>query len=137
MENVSQEISICPASGWNDAAAAFLVKAMASDPLAGVEALKISVENGEAQLFHVLFNNYLVAAFVLRVDQKPHGAEGVIVAAGGRLNGVSLLRLTLADIERRFIGCTSIRVHTARRGIMREFSRFGYAPREIILSKVI
>lgn len=108
---------------------------MAADQLAGIESLRQSVQRGESQLFHVLFGDYCVGAFVLRVEQKPHGAEGVIVAGGGHLKGASLLRLTLADIERRFIGCVSIRAHTARRGIVREFARFGYAPREVILAK--
>lgn len=134
MENL-KALSIEPAAAWNPIAAAFLAPAMESDKLAGVEALREMVEQGEATLFHVRFGDFCVGAFVLRVEQKPGGAEGVIVAAGGRMRGVSLLRATLADIERRFIGCASIRIHTARKGIVREFERFGYQRREIILSK--
>lgn len=136
MENVSKKmIRIEPAQRWIEAAEKFLDRAMLSDPLAGIEQLSAMVAANEAHLFHLICDDYLVGAFVLRVEYKAHGAEGVIVAGGGKLPGVSLLRAVIHDIERRFQGCVSIRAHTARRGIMKELSRFGYVPREVVLSK--
>lgn len=136
MENVSQKmIRIEPATQWSAAVEKFLDRAMLSDPLAGIDQLRAMVEANEAHLFNLIYDDYLVGAFVLRVEHKAHGAEGVIVAGGGKLPGVSLLRATIQDIEHRFKGCVSIRAHTARRGIMKELSRFGYAPREVVLAK--
>lgn len=120
---------------WCEAAERMLATAMKSDPLAGVEALAEMVNGGTAALYGVFSGVYFVGAYVLRVDHKPHGAEGVIVAAAGRLKGVSLLGLLLPEAEKRFHGCKAIRVHTNRRGMLKELSKRGYGLREFVLAK--
>lgn len=132
-------ITIEPAGkgAWCAAAENFLCDAMQGDPLAGVEQLRGMCQAGAGQLYLVSCGDYLVGAFVLSIEQKAHGAEGVIVAAGGNLRGVNLLQTTLASIEGLFRGCVSIRAHITRKGIMRQLVRAGYAPREIVLSKAV
>jgi len=140
MENIHQKtLRIEPAGrgAWIPAAANFLGAAMEADPLAGVEQLRRICTSGDAQLYIIKSGDYMVGAFVLRIEQKPGGAEGVIVAAGGNLSGVNLMRATLGSIEQLFKGCVSIRAHISRRGLMRQFARAGYAPREIVASKAV
>lgn len=140
MEDVHQKtLTIEPAGhrAWFVAAEAFLAEAMQADPLAGVAQLRRLCESGEAMLYVIKHDSYMVAAFVLKVDQKAHGAEGVIVAAGGSLPGINLMRATLGSIEKLFKGCDSIRVHVTRKGLMRQFSRAGYVPREVVFSKAV
>lgn len=110
---------------------------MEADPLAGLAQLKASCRSGDAALYLIKCGDYLVGAFVLRIDMKAHGAEGVIVAAGGNLRGVNLMRATLGSIEKLFKGCDSIRVHITRRGLMRQFERAGYTPRETVFAKAV
>lgn len=129
-----KEVTIS-AQEWSAAAGNMLATAMKSDPLAGVAALENMVKAGEALLFGVFAGCYMVAAYVLRVDHKPHGDEGVIVAAAGKLKGFSLITSLLSHVEQQFKGCASIRVHTARPGMVRQLKKAGYMPREIILSK--
>lgn len=114
-----------------------LEKAMRADPLTGLNGLRYSVASGKAKLFEVLDDCYLRAAVVLEVVHQANGAEGVIVAAGGKLSGVSLTRQVLPAIERLFQGCVSIRLHTARKGLVRELQRQGYTLSQVILRKAI
>lgn len=123
------------AQAWSEAAGNMLESAMKSDPLAGVAALENMVKSGEALLFGVFADCYMVAAYVLRVDHKPNGDEGVIVAAAGKLKGFSLVTSLLSHVEQQFKGCASVRVHTARPGIVKQLRQAGYMPTEIILSK--
>jgi hypothetical protein len=122
---------------WCEAAATLLATAMKSDPLAGVEALKRMVQKRQATLLSVSCNDYMVGAVVLRVDRKPLGDEGVIVAAAGKLKGVSLIELLLPHIEKKFRGVKAIRIHTARPGLVRAMMRHGYRSREYVLAKEV
>lgn len=95
------------------------------------------VEGGTAQLFAVLHQMHMVGCYVLRVDCKPLGNEAVIVAAAGQLKGASLIASVLPHVEKQFNGCKAIRVHTARRGMLRELQKYNYRVREIVLAKGI
>lgn len=132
MSGTSHDVTIEPAS-WSDAAAAWLLRAVENkrDALADLES---DVRTGVAQLMHVVHAGKPVAACVLRIDRYPSGAEGVIVAAGGKLAGARLLDL-LPEFERRFAGVRAIRIHTARRGMVRALARAGYRYAETILEK--
>jgi len=90
---------------------------------------------GGAKLFKV-WNVYMetVAAFVLRVDRVGNGYQGVIVAAGGRA-GCDLTATLLPAIEKMFIGCQSVRIHTERVGLVKKLARQGYSGAEIVLFK--
>lgn len=134
MAEIAQELTVRPLE-WCAAAGNMLKRAMKSDPLAGVEALEIMVNAGEAALFGVFCGLYLRGAYVLRIEKKPNGNEGVIVAAAGRLNGVKLVNSLLGHVENQFLGCAAIRIHTARPGMMRMLKRAGYRAAETILVK--
>jgi hypothetical protein len=121
---------------WCAEASALLERAMACDPLATVETLRRAVAVGEAGLIGVYDGARLVGALVLRVDVRELGREGVIVAAAGRLPGVRLLDL-LPHVEGRFRGCRSVRVHTARPGLVRALTRRGYVAREIVMARAL
>ena len=122
---------------WSGAAAVLLAPAMSHEPGATVETLERVVGEG-GELYGVFAAGAgLVAAYVLRVEQKDAGREGVIVAAGGRLPGYSLIRSILPTIEGQLLDCSWIRAHTARRGVVRELRLAGYSQREIVMAKGI
>lgn len=122
-------ITLSPAS-WSPEAERWLIGAV--DQLADVRA---SVESGAATLFHVGCDGELCGAFVLRLDRFALHDEGVIVAAGASVPGVCLAREVLPAIERKFPTAKTIRIHTRRRGLVRQLARAGYAVDEIILRK--
>lgn len=122
---------------WSDDAAALLAPAMKCDPGATVDSLRRAVNRRAAKLLGVYARHQLIAAVVLRVDKRDTGAEGVIVAAGGKLSGASLTRSLLPVIERCFFGVRRIRIHTARPGLVRLLARHGYTFREWVLNKEI
>lgn len=89
-----------------------------------------------AQLFAVMGEGgRQVAAFLLRVDREAARTVGVVVSAGGALDGVDLTALCLPQIEKMFFGCDVIRMHTERPGLVRKLASQGYATSEIILEK--
>lgn len=135
MVQVAEKILTIREAPWNQAAAQILEKAMRADPLTGVDGLRNLVVSGKAKLFEVLDDCYLCAAVVLEVVHQAHGAKGVIVAAGGKLAGVSLTRQVLPAIERLFIGCKEISIITARRGLIKELKKQGYTASQVIMRK--
>jgi len=135
---MAQESLIIRQAQWTDAHARLLAAAMRADPLVTVETLRAAVANGAASLIEVIDSaDQMVCAAVLRVECRELGNEGVIVAAAGALPGGRLLPVVLPVLENSFRGVNSIRVHTARPGLVRALARHGYAPREVILSKMI
>lgn len=125
-------LTVAPAA-WNDTAAALLLRAVDSkrEHLAD---LRATVESAGAALFHVLAGDRIVGAVVLRVDRFASGAQGVIVAAAGRLPGVRLADL-LPHFEGRMTGVDSIRIHTRRQGMVRLLRRAGYRAAETVMVK--
>jgi len=102
---------------------------------ASIADMKRQTEAG-AQLFAVLDEQgKQVAAFLLRVDREAARTVGVVVSAGGALDGVDLTALCLPQIEKMFYGMDVIRMHTERHGLVRKLARQGYATSEIILEK--
>jgi hypothetical protein len=105
---------------------------------ATLENIKWQVENRIAELFVVRDEaGQMVMAFVLRVDENgARGDEGVIVAAGGDAEGVSLTDTMIPVMENMFKNCASVRIHTARPGLWRLLvNRHGYKPQEMVLTK--
>lgn len=124
------------AAPWSDEAAQLLAPAMVHEPGVSVETLARLVKSGAGYLYEVRQGVELVAAYVLRLEPKETGHEGVIVAAGGNLPGVSLIRTVLPVVEDvNMAGCDWVRVHTARPGMMRELARQGYKVREVVMAK--
>jgi hypothetical protein len=97
--------------------------------------IRHQVQHGGARLFYIRHEGATCGAFVLRVDETPTGAEGVIVAAAAHLPGVDMIGACMPAIESLFIGCKSIRYHTAIPALARKLSRIGYVPREIVCFK--
>ncbi len=99
--------------------------------------IRHQVQHGGARLFFIRHEGVTCGAFVLRVDETPSGAEGVIVAAAAHLRGVDMIGSCMPAIESLFIGCKSIRYHTAIPALARKLARMGYTPREIVCFKEV
>lgn len=118
---------------WCDEAAAMLAQAITCG---SVESLRVQLEAG-ATLFRVESDGgETLAYYLLRVDRMPDGDEGVLVAAAGRAD-FDLTATLLPHIERQFVGCATIRVHTSRRGVARKLAWQGYRDGEIVLRKAL
>lgn len=126
-------MEIRAAAGWSAENEPLIRRALAT---ASLEDIKAQVRDG-AQLFEVMHDGAVVAAFVLRVDRLACRTVGVVVAAGGGLAGVDLTALIMPYIERMFYGCDAIAVHTERPGLARKLSRQGFRTAEIILEKEV
>jgi hypothetical protein len=120
---------------WSPQAEAFLAPAMRHDPLVSCRTLEALTFNDEAHLFEIRCGDDLVGAVVTRLEMREQGDELVIVAAGGRLPGYSQTRSVLPWLERLYPATNWTRVHTARRGLVRELVRQGYRTRELVLAK--
>jgi hypothetical protein len=113
---------------WSDEAAEMLRPAVANDPLCVVDDLS------GLPLFIGRHNGKPVLAYLLRVDETPHGSEGVIVAAAGSMPGVDLTGRVLPYIESQ-LDCDWLRIHTARAGLGRKLQQQEYAYRETVWAK--
>lgn len=124
-------LTIKPAQ-WCEQVAAWLKLAVAGDTIEDL----IEQHLAGAQLFAVWDGAVMVAAYMLRIDRTARGYEGVIVAAGGRAD-VPLLPACLPYIERQFkaAGCTSIRLHTQRRGLVALAEKHGFGESETVMTK--
>lgn len=130
MDSHRQALTICRAN-WTEEAARVLAPSI---PFGSAEDLREQVAAG-ACLFQVERAGDLVGFYVLRIDQSASGAEGVLVAAAAR-DETDLTASLLPHIERQFIGCKTIRIHTARPGLARKLAtRGGYGAAEIIMRK--
>lgn len=122
----AQALTVRPAV-WSDAAADMLAGCFTvPGALAHVAS---QVRAGIASLFEaVAESGEVVCRFVLRTEY----AEGVIVAASGPADLVTAL---LPNMERRFTGCRSVRIHTARPAVARILAAAGYSGQEIVLRR--
>lgn len=125
MENCEIEIN---AVAWDSLAAVVLSKVGNPDDYA------MQIQAG-ASLFQVKRGGLEIGLYLLRVDQLANSAEGVLVAAVSHDPHVDLTALVLPVIEKQFIGCRSIRIHTARPGLAKKLSRAGYSAAELVLRK--
>lgn len=100
---------------------------------ATTEQIKEQLSHG-AKLFHITHQDTIVGAFVLRVD---NGDEGVIVAGTAKVQGVDMLAAVMPQIEKLFVGCKTVRYHTARPALAKRLLKMGYAPREIVCMKTL
>jgi hypothetical protein len=104
---------------------------------ATIHDMKAQVEAG-AKLFEVRDGRgETLAAFILRVDRMATKNEGVIVAAGGFAKYADLTFSCLPAIEKMFINCQSIRIHTGRAGLAKKLERQGWKVAELVLQKEI
>ena len=106
-----------------------------------VDNLRHGCAEGRMKLWRVAdaIENAIVGYYVTWIDSLDCGDELVIVAATGRLPGVPLTRCVLPVIEALAAGggCSSVRVHSIRPGMLKALARQGYNPSEIVYRKVI
>lgn len=127
----AKEVTIAP-HAWDADADRLVGQALTH---ATVDDIRHQVENQGARLFFVEHSGKRVGAFVLRVDESPSGAEGVIVAGAGKLAGVDMMGTCMPHIETLFKNCVAIRYHTARPALARRLFGLGYEPVEIVCKK--
>lgn len=123
---------------WNDTAAAILAPVCADDP-AGLADVEIQVQTGAASLFKVHSPNRLVGFYVVRIDHTANGDDLVIIAGAGRLPGVNLIAVMLPTFEAQaaMSDCNAVRIHTNRRGMVKQIARRGYRFAEWVFRKEI
>jgi len=117
---------------WTPETESLIKSALAT---ATIDDMKAQVKAG-AKLFVLTDEDAeLMGAFILRVDTLAGRNEGVIVAAGGAVNGVDITAEILPYVEKMFIGCETIRIHTERIGLAKKLFKEGYLVGELILIK--
>ena len=127
MEDAQKTLTI-QAGEWCHKTASLIAQALQH---ATVDQVHQQVVNGAA-LFHIMHGDDMVGAFVLRIDGAD---EGVIVAATAKLDGVDMTHTVVPEMEKRFIGCKTVRYHTARPALAKKMTSLGYAPCEIVCVK--
>ena len=134
MEAVEKILTLKPCAEWSPQAAGWLARAV--DTLLDLEDLRAQFKNGAA-LFEIQSEGECIGAFLLRVEDSVHGSVGVVVAASGDLRGVSLLSTVLPEIEKLFLGCKYLRVHSSRAGMASRLLKHGYKPLEVVYGKTL
>ena len=120
--------------GWTEEARALMGWAfphMTEEAERVLNDIRGMVENDTASLFMARMAGVAVLACVLSVE----GRQGVVQVAAGSLPGVDLTTVVLPELEKKFIGCDSVRIHTARAGLAKKLAGQGYAAKEIVLVK--
>lgn len=95
------------------------------------EEVAAAVAHGAA-LFRVSSGDDLVGYYVLTID----GGEGLLLAASGAADGIDLTAMILPQIERQFVGCKTMRIHTRRPGLAAKLARLGWEG-EMLFRKVL
>lgn len=121
------------AARWTAETEHLIAKALTD---ATVEDIKRQTESGNAKLFSVCDEDAeIVAAFVLRVDAQVNKNVGVVVAAGSEEKDLDMTAAMMPYIETMFTGCQSLRVHTARPGLVKKLCRLNWKVAGIELTK--
>ncbi len=123
---------IIQATEWTPEIAAWIDQARGAASL-----LDLQAQAAAGGLYAVRAGAETVGAFLLRVERHAEGAEGVIVAAAARLDGVDMTASVVPAIERMFTGCASVRYHTRSPALARKMARLGYTGAEIVCTKKI
>lgn len=129
MDSHQKVISIQP-EGWSDEAAQVLAAAVSHVSVGEIAA---QVKAG-AVLFRVMDTGDTVGFYVLRVDHTADGAEGVLVAAGGRAD-FDITGELLRHVAGQFTGCQWLRVHTSRPGMVKKLAGQGFEGLEMVMRK--
>lgn len=130
------QIVVTPIHDWTETVDADLAKAV-SDP-AIVHVFRREWETQALIVWQVAFDGEAIAHFATRLDADALAQkELVIVAAGGRHPKIQLLATVLPFLEKMAVdlGCKAVRIHTARRGMMRQLAGRDYRETEIVFRK--
>lgn len=129
-----KKLTIRPVGRLDDDARAAYARAMRHDTNGGLRALAEVLAG--ADLFEVVDESgAVVLRYALRVDKHAEGAEGVIVAAVGKLPGADLCELFVPVIERQLSGAAAVKVTTRRMGLVEKLRAKGYQLEGFILRK--
>ncbi len=124
MAALEKRLEIVPASGFDAAARDAYALALRHDPTDGLASLD-EVLAGSIP-FEVRYSGMVVLRFALRVRDRAHGSEGLVVAAAGGLPGVDLTAEVLPAIERMFSGVRRVTFETTRKGLVGKALAQGY-----------
>lgn len=123
---------------WCKAAGIALAGSILRAPCYAVEDYRQAVIAG-ASLYRVRLQSSgaVLGWVILRIERASAGAEGVILAASASLEGVSLTAQVLPAIEKMFQGVKSVRIETARPGLVRMLSAAGYQASHMVMRKAV
>lgn len=128
-----KEISI-NAVAWCDEAAAYMAKI---DAAATVEDYAQQWEDG-ANLYHIVESGKTLGYYMTRLDVDAQGVEGVILAGAGNADfDLTEVVIPYAESQLAAQGCYSVRVHTARVGLVKKLHKIGFGAVELVLRKRI
>lgn len=132
-----QKILKIARSPWSDEAARLLATTLRGEPCFGVEDMRREIESSaDTQLFRIATEEGATVAYVvLRVERYQGGAEGVLVAAAGRLAGAQLYSQVLPALEGMFRGVVSVRANPCRAGAIKHLLAAGYRPTHVTMRK--
>ena len=68
---------------------------------------------------------------------KRSGGGRLVLVASANVGGVDLTAELLPEVEAAFHGVDSIRIHTARPGLIRKLIKHGYQPTEMVMVKKV
>lgn len=103
----------------------------------GVDDIKRQVVNDLASLFKISLNDEIIGYYVLRVDTLAHGNEGVIIAFACNHQKFDMTALIEPVIAKQFKNCISMRMHTARAGLVKKLNELGWQPQEFVMRKAL
>lgn len=132
-----QKILTVERAAWCDDVARLLATTLRGVPCFTVDDYRLELErNPDAHLYRVVDElGGLVGVVILRLERYQGGAEGVLLAAAGRLAGAALYGQVLPALERMFSGVLSLRADPCRAGAIRELLKAGYLPTHVTMRK--
>lgn len=132
-----QKILTIEPSAWSDDAARLLATTLRGVPCFTADDFRLELErNPDCRLYRVVDEQgERVAYVVLRIERYQGGAEGVLLAAAGKLAGAALYGQVLPALERMFTGVKTFRADPCRRGAIAELLKAGYLPTHVTMRK--
>lgn len=137
METREKILTIAEAA-WSAEAGAMLEAALRGVPCFTAADFELELErNPDCRLYRVAERDSgeLVGFVVLRIERYQGGAEGVLLAAAGRLGGAQLYGQVLPALESLFTGVKSFRADPCRAGAIRHLLAAGYLPTHVTMRK--
>lgn len=137
METINQKTLTIAQCAWSDDAARLLAGTLRNVPCYTAEDYRREVEaGGDTKLYSATDEaGATVGYVVLRVERYAGGAEGVLLAAAGKLAGASLYLQVLPALEKMFTGVQSFRIDACRSAVVKKLLSAGYLPTHFVMRK--
>ncbi len=105
------------------------------DEIYGIEDCARDVMNGHCELYHATDGETDFGCCVLRYD----GLECVVVAVGGNFGELRFMMEFLPLLEEigQIKGCSRVRAHVKRPGLIKTYLENGFVPGELVMLKQI